>query len=149
PDERLCRDRKAIPILIESSLDPFDQEWNFTSLIRTQVKVLTGASKTISDALLDRLLQTRRLIVLLDGASEIQNMRIDGDFPASGLIVTSRTIKPFAPNGVYTDISPNRIDRDYVSCFMNALQETDLQLEDQGMSEARRRLSEMVGVNAD
>ncbi len=154
PEERLCRDRKAIPILIESSLDRFHQEWDFRSLIRTQVKVLTGASKTISDALLDQLLQTRRLIVLVDGASEMEEIscgekrrtRIDGDFPACGLIVTSRTVKPFAP-GVYTDISPNRINRNYLSSFMNAyLQEADLKLEDHSLFEACSRLSAMVGT---
>jgi HEAT repeat protein len=158
PEDRLCRDRKAIPILIESSPDRFDDEWNFTSLIRTQVKVLTGATKTISDALLDRLLQTRRLIVLLDGASEMEDtsvgekrrIRIDGDFPACGLIVTSRTTRPFAPNGVYTDIGPNRIDSEYVSCVVNAyLQEADSKLEDQSLSETCRRLSAMVGVNTE
>jgi hypothetical protein len=154
PDERLCRDRKAIPILIESSLGRLHHEWDFASLIRTQVKVLTGASKAISDTLLDQLLQTRRLIVLVDGASEMEEIsigqkgrtRIDGDFPACGLIVTSRTAKPFAP-GVYTDISPNRINRDYLSSFMNAyLQEADLKLEDQSLFEACRRLSAMVGT---
>jgi HEAT repeat protein len=154
PGARLCPDRRAIPILIEPGMIADSEKGAaFRNVIRTQVKAVTGTSEVPSDALLDQLLQTRRVIVILDGASEMEatavqgpeKLGIDSDFPACALIVTARTIDPFTQS-VYTDLLPSRIDTEHLSPFMNAyLRQANLELEDANLFEACRRLSVMVG----
>jgi HEAT repeat protein len=150
---RLCPERRAIPILIEpgrvwqSGKNP-----SFRKLIRNELNAIIGKLNAPSEKVFDRLLQSRRVVVILDGASEMaaaaaaagKTFTIDSNFPACALIVTSRTTDPFAA-GVYTDVLPSRIDGDHLSPFMNAyLREAHLMLEDANVFEACKRLSVMV-----
>jgi hypothetical protein len=97
------------------------------------------------------LVKTRRVVVIIDGASEMPaftkggGARVDETFPACALIVTARSCEPFRPGG-YTDILPQRIDSDHLIPFMNTyLAHLDVQIDDSRLYEACRRLSDLVG----
>lgn len=155
PDARLSRDRRSIPILIEPgvSIDFSGGESGIRGLLRVQLRDTLSMADLLPNRLFDRLLGSGRLLVILDGASEMNQLagvnqsgpRIDAGFPAAALIATARSTEAFSA-GTYTDIYPQRIDTEHLSPFMNAyLATVHLNIEDEKLYDACRRLSLMVG----
>jgi hypothetical protein len=157
PAKRLIEDRRMIPVLLEPSiaLDYAKDSATLEETIRGQLQNAAGTREPIPPKLLDRLLRTRRILVIQDGLSENVHAGPSGSratfddalFPGNALLITTRT-RPAAqyhPNSV---IEPLRIDTDHLLPFMNAyLSSAGLALSDPELFEACRRLSEMVAPN--
>jgi HEAT repeat protein len=73
PAERLCRDRKMIPILIEPHIgfNLRSDIQTFKRVLRGNLRQLLGDKDPVSEGLFDQLLRNRYLLVILDGLSEM------------------------------------------------------------------------------
>jgi formylglycine-generating enzyme required for sulfatase activity len=118
--KRLCQHR-MIPVLIEEALG----EKSLLDTIDAQLKELTGADE-ISNKLLQKLLQERRVLVIVDHLSEItdestrQKIRPsqNQDYPVNALIVTSRDPEILGAEAV-TLVQPGRITTENHADFLN------------------------------
>ena len=97
PDERLCKSHRMLPVLIESNLEPcIESQDALLEAIHQDLRELVGEPEPIFEELLIELLRDRRVLVIIDGLSESdeitrQSVRpARADFPAAALIVTSR-----------------------------------------------------------
>jgi hypothetical protein len=100
PAERLCRDRKMIPILIEPQIkfDVRSDVPTFKRALRGNLQQLLGAKDPVSEGLFEQLLRNRYILVILDGLSEMPTSPAGpgtarpehADFPVNALVVTSR-----------------------------------------------------------
>ena len=155
PAERLCGDRRMLPVLIEPGL-AFDIRWDmatFEAAIRGRLEDLLGLSEPVPEGLFEQLLRTRRILVILDGLSEMpaapdapEAIRPgNADFPVSALLVTSRTDEWLSQKAT---ILPSRIDSEHLAGFMNAYatQSGQANLKDAALFEACRGLAEMVSA---
>jgi hypothetical protein len=93
--------------------------------VRGQLRFLLGSESAPSVELVQHLLRHRRILVLVDGFSEMSEAirkKIqpgDPQFPAPALVITSRMEE--APSAVDpTIIRPMRVRRDHLSTFMEA-----------------------------
>jgi HEAT repeat protein len=157
--ERRCSPRLMLPAVIGPS-SPFNIRKDLSALkaaVRSELQSLIGSGEPVSDELIDRLLRTKRLLVILDGVSEMPQepgtasqdwiTPYDPDFPVNALIVTSRTPEFFA-QGRNTDVSPMRIDSNHLLPFMNAYLAKDGQgIDDVALYDSCRRLAVMVGTD--
>lgn len=157
--ERLMGDRRSLPVLIEPGLG-FDVRKNvqaFKRAVRGQLQISIDAAEPISEPLFERLLRSRRVVVILDGLSEMVNdadaadesrARFDNpDFPVNALVVTARNTgeRPEQPDAA---ILPLRLDTKHLSPFMTTyFSEGGLNLPDSKVYEACTRLAEMVGAD--
>jgi hypothetical protein len=125
-EERLAG-HLMLPVLIELDLDltVADAAHVFSETVRGQLVAMIGDPEPIPDALFDRLLRSRRVLVVVDGLSEMseQSRQLirpgQPSFPAAALIVTSRQDEPL--DGVpKTTLAPLRIEGNRLSSFMEA-----------------------------
>jgi len=93
--------------------------------VRTELRHLTDSADIPSSELVQRLLETKRVLVVIDGLSEmteVKRSRIQpshANFAAHALVMTSRV--ELAPAGIdLTVIKPMRVQRDRLSTFMDA-----------------------------
>jgi len=126
----LCEDRHMLPVLIEPSLgfDVLKDIPGFKKVLRGRLQDLIGTAEPLPEDLFERLIRTRRVLVILDGLSEMVSdpsaaeqdkaSPIHPDFPAAALIATSRTKDVM--KGTHATIQPTRIDSEHLSRFMNA-----------------------------
>ena len=157
PEQRPC-DHLMVPVLIEHDLDfavaPGKEP--LTEAIRRQLQDLVEVPESIPEALIERLLRQRRVLVLIDHLSEMSKATRDKiqpampHFLANALIVTSRMEEPLG--GVTkTVIRPLRVAGNRLSSFMEAYltqrQKRDL-FDDPAFFDACSRLSLMVGKRA-
>jgi HEAT repeat protein len=129
----------------------------FTDAIRRELQVMIGSTEPVSKELMDRLLRKKRIVVFLDGVSEMPHERgawteewesvKHPDFPVNALVLTSRVEDTFA-DGINFDIAPLRIDTNHLLPFMNAyLGKAGRRLDDVTLYESCRRLAAMVGID--
>jgi HEAT repeat protein len=152
-NDRILRDRRAIPVLLEHDLDPAGGETALLDAIRAQLTSALNLSEPIRADLVVRLLRDRRLLVIVDHLSELteatrQAVRPDRPaFPANLLVVTSR-IREEMQGLPRIVITPVRIQGNRLSSFMELYLtqrgKRDL-FDDQEYFEACGRLSSMVG----
>ncbi len=126
PDKtkRLCK-HLMIPILIEEELDSKVAQGKhpFFEAIRGQLKSITNHPTPISEELLQKLLQQRRILVIADHFSEMAETtqkEIDpnaADFPINALVVTSRLDSTMGKANKNT-LHPLRIEGSELSAFM-------------------------------
>ncbi len=126
PDKtkRLCK-HLMIPILIEEELETKVAEGKhpFFEAIRGQLKSITNHPTPISEELLQKLLQQRRILVIADHFSEMAETtqkEIDpnaADFPINALVVTSRLDSTMGKANKNT-LHPLRIEGSELSAFM-------------------------------
>ncbi|XZN98176.1 MAG: HEAT repeat domain-containing protein [Microcoleus sp.] len=126
PDKtkRLCK-HLMIPILIEEELDSKVAEGKhpFFEAIRGQLKSITNHPTPIAEELLQKLLQQRRILVVVDHFSEMAETtqkEIDpnaADFPINALVVTSRLDSTMGKANKNT-LHPLRIEGSELSAFM-------------------------------
>jgi len=122
--QRLCK-HLMIPILIEEELDSKVAEGKnpFFEAIRGQLKSITNHPTPISEELLQKLLQQRRIMVIADHFSEMAETtqkEIDpnaADFPINALVVTSRLDSTMGKANKNT-LHPLRIEGSELSAFM-------------------------------
>ena len=156
PTERLCPQHCMLPVLIEQAMEPKDKEHPrpFTDAIRGELRALTHEENPIPEELLLRLLQRRRVLVIVDHFSEMpeatrQEIRPgQPEFPANALVITSRLEEQLG--GVPpTTIKPLRIQGNRLSSFLEAYLTQRGKREcfdDAEFFDACRRLSLMVGT---
>ncbi|MEG4839795.1 HEAT repeat domain-containing protein [Microcoleus sp. B9-D4] len=122
--QRLCK-HLMIPILIEEELDSKVAAGKnpFFEAIRGQLKSITNHPTPIAEELLQKLLQQRRILVIVDHFSEMAETtkkEIDpnaADFPINALIVTSRLDSTMGKANKNT-LHPLRIEGSELSAFM-------------------------------
>ena len=152
PRNRLTEDRQMLPVLIEPGLG-FDVQRNvadFRREILGKLKRLVGEPH-VEDELLNALLETRRVLVILDGLSEMPSSvddsakaRLDNpDFPAAALLVTSRNDERLRED---VTLLPSRVEKERLIGFMTAYiaQAGVPDLEDAALFDACRRLADML-----
>jgi HEAT repeat protein len=156
PVERLCPQHRMLPVLIEQALELKDKDHPhpFADSIRGELRALTYEEEPIPEEFLLRLLQRRRILVVVDHLSEMpdatrQEIRPgQPEFPANALIITSRLEEQLG--GVPpTIVKPLRIQGNRLSSFLEAyLTQRDKRdyFDDAEFFEACRRLSVMVGT---
>lgn len=152
---RLFKDHLMLPVLIEYDLD--SEEINridvFSEAIRGQLRSQIGGGYPLSKELVYHLLIQRRILVILDGLSELSEATrkvispANPDFPVNTLIITSRIDEKL--DGVpMTTIKPLRIQGNRLSTFIEAylVQQGKRELfNDSEFFDACRRLSSIVG----
>ena len=153
PNQRLFSRHRALPLMVEpGNMAAAEIEGtSFTDVLRSQLQAATRSAEVIDLELYSRLIRTQRVVVILDGASEMtifnkqDRAKLQETFPACALIVTARNTELFGEGG-YTDILPQRIDSDHLIPFLNAyLSHLNVEVDDSRLYEACRRLSLMVG----
>ncbi|WP_428010976.1 HEAT repeat domain-containing protein [Baaleninema sp.] len=153
-ETRLCK-HQMLPILIEQDLDfevP-DGKSRLTTLIRGLLCDLINSPKAISEEFLEELLRQQRLLVILDGFSEMtQKTRQQihpelPSFPINASIVTSRIEEELGKIN-RTTIKPLRIQGNRLSSFMESyltkIGKRDL-FSDREFFEICSKLSELAG----
>jgi HEAT repeat protein len=163
--ERLCKHR-MLPVLIEEELEipneienqsvqerksPFSR--TLIDAIQGQLQNLTDETEDISEQLLERLLRERRILVIVDHLSEMNEatrkaIRPDSpNFYVNALVVTSRSEEKLG-QVTKTTLKPLLIQGDRLSSFMEAYltqaSKRDL-FTDPEFFQACSHLSQMVG----
>jgi HEAT repeat protein len=155
-EERLCSHR-MLPVLIEEELEePKDTSTNKSPLldaVTRQLKNLRDEEKPIPEELLKKLLEKRRVLVVVDHLSEMSEatrkaIRLrDASFPVNALVVTSRLEDILGKEVTHTLLKPMRVDGKQLSIFMDdylkAKGKREL-FEDDQYFEYLRRLSQIV-----
>jgi len=154
PDERLCQTHRMLPVLIEGNLEArTDGKDALLEAIRGRLQDLIGEPKAIFEELLRELLGKRRVLVIVDSLSELNDTTrksvrpAQADFPVAALVVTSRLEEDLG-GAAKTTIKPLRLKSDRLSTFMDRYlsQRGKRELfEDEEYFEACRRLSQIVG----
>ncbi len=153
-ETRLNTEHFILPVLIEQDLVIRDKEGGHPlfKAIKQQVKVMINQEEGPPDGLLQQLLKKRRMLVVIDGFSEMNEASrgaiLDGitDLPVNAVIITTRTDEQLT--GISkTEIKPLRVKGNRLSTFMEAYltarKKRDL-FEDDEFFESCRRLSLIV-----
>jgi hypothetical protein len=147
-----------LPVLIEHELDAkVDSNRDpFFDTIRRHVEDMIGVPEPPDDALLEALLRNRRLLVIVDHLSEMNEAtreRVRPDVPcfmAKALLVTSRRREELGGMSL-TELQPMRVDAERLIDFMSAyLRECGVRdlFDDVQFIEACQRLKMLAGERA-
>lgn len=150
PSERIASHR-MLPVLIEDGLSPSVAEGGhpLKYAIRDQLRA-SLTSQPISQDLLDALLRRRRVLVIIDHLSEMdQKMRglvqpMSPDFPAKALVVTSRLKESLS--GGYKVINTFPINGNNLFSFVEAYlsKHDDVDFSSSRVFDICRRLTEIA-----
>ncbi|WP_254031208.1 NACHT domain-containing protein [Planktothrix agardhii] len=156
PEQRLCPNHRMLPILIDQELsdEAGNQQQVLMEAIHGQLRDLIEAVKPISEELLEHLLRERRLLVIVDGYSEMRpatRNKIKPELPsflANALILTSRNDESLG--GVNkTIIKMMRVHSsklaEFLQAYVNKKGKQDLFKTDQELFQACIQLSQLVG----
>ena len=156
PEQRLCPNHRMLPILIDQELsdEAGNQQQVLMEAIHGQLRDLIEAVKPISEELLEHLLRERRLLVIVDGYSEMRpatRNKIKPELPsflANALIVTSRSDESLG--GVNrTMIQMMRVHSsklaEFLQAYVNKKGKQDLFKTDQELFQGCIQLSKLVG----
>jgi hypothetical protein len=156
PEQRLCPNHRMLPILIDQELsdEAGNQQQVLMEAIHGQLRDLIEAVKPISEELLEHLLRERRLLVIIDGYSEMRpasRNKIKPELPsflANALIVTSRSEESLG--GVNkTMIKMMRVHSsklaEFLQVYVNKKGKQDLFKTDQELFQGCIQLSKLVG----
>ncbi len=155
PADRLCPDVQMLPVLIEPQTgdDTCTDVAAFNAAVKGKLDELIAPEEPIPGELFERLLRTRRILVMLDGISEMacssdasgggRPLPMPPDIPAAALVITARA----RIEGPTILIEPRRLDRDHLLPFVSAyLSRADLaDLPDATIYQVCARLAEMAG----
>jgi hypothetical protein len=157
---RLIPDRCALPIIIDPGIgyDYLQTVDVFMRVARERLEHAIGLSHSIPHGLFEQLLRSRRLLVILDGVSEMPiadgapDVRADGtnsDFPVRAMIVTSRNESSF-DHTVHCDLRPCGLDHNHLSPFIyQQLTAQGVVLRDDELESARKGLADLVHERED
>ena len=156
PEQRLCPNHRMLPILIDQELsdEAGNQQQVLMEAIHGQLRDLIEAVKPISEELLEHLLRERRLLVIVDGYSEMRpatRNKIKPELPnflVNALIVTSRRKESLG--GVnQTIIQMMRVHSsklaEFLQVYVNKKGKQDLFKTDEALFQACIKLSQLVG----
>jgi HEAT repeat protein len=126
PENRLCK-HFMLPVLLEQNFDFRIPEGKaaFKEAARGQLEALIDDTQPISDDLCEHLLRFRRILVIVDRFSEMNDetrKQINPGLPnfsANALVVTSR-FKERLDEVPKTTFQPLRVERERLSSFMEA-----------------------------
>jgi HEAT repeat protein len=124
PADRLCKHR-MLPILLETEFRPIDGKSALLEAVRGQLQIAIDLPEPVCQELLDKLLRQRRILVIVDRFSELdepsrQAIQPDNpDFPINALIITSRQTDILGKVN-RTSIEPLRLASNKLSSFMEA-----------------------------
>ena len=159
PADRLCPEHRMLPVLIGPGIgfDPLREASRLRDTIRGHLQRLVEATEAIPDDLFDKLLRQKRLLVILDGLSEmVEEPGSDATkearprnpaFAVAALIVASRQAdKGLEPLDAV--IEPMRLDTDHLLPFLNAYLAAagKAHLTDAELYRACSRLADLVGA---
>jgi len=122
---QLC-EHPMLPVLIDHDFN-LEQENDTDALLRAvsrQLQQLIDENKPIPDELLNQLLRKRRVLVIMDGLSEMssntrKSIRFgQPDFPINALIVTSRLPNIIQGFDSAIEIKPQKLEKDSLSNFV-------------------------------
>ena len=123
PQDRLCKDHSMIPVILEGGLDAgSDGKPDLIETVRGRLENLLGEKE--ERELITRLLNKRRLLVILDSFSEWDEESRKtinpgaADFPAKALIVTSRLQEEWKSDIEKTTIVMQRLKGKRLVAFM-------------------------------
>lgn len=152
--DRLCPTHRMLPILLEQDVEPVIKEGEdpFLEVIKDQLRGLIDQPEVPATTLVERLLRHRRLLVVIDGMSEMsgasqQHVNAGVNDFANAIVVTSRADEALN-NLPRSTLRPMRIRGDKLSSFMEAyLQHREKRelFNDREFFEACGRLSTIVG----
>jgi HEAT repeat protein len=154
PEERLCETHRMLPVLLEGNLPPVPEDKDaLVEAIRGGLRELIGESEPIFEELLLQLLRKRRVLVIVDSLSELDETTrksvrpAHADFPVAALVVTSRIDEDLG-GASKTLLRPLRLQSNRLSEFMDGylrqLGKRSL-FDDPEYFAACGRLSEIVG----
>jgi HEAT repeat protein len=125
PHERLCKDHRMLPVLIESNLDARSDGKNaLVETVHGQLGDLMGLTEPIPKELFVKLLRKRRVLVILDSLSELDEAThksvrpAQSDFPIAALVVTSRIDEDLG-GAAKTTVRPVRLKSNSLSTFLH------------------------------
>jgi HEAT repeat protein len=152
-NKRPCQARRMIPVILErgSGLEALRDLSYFKLAVRGLLRDLIGETKELPEWLCDELSRDRRILVVVDGLSEMNlgtetPLPLHPEFSVAALIITSRSPSLWADVN-HADIQPRRIDRDHLLPFMNAyLGKASQSLKDDEVWDACKQLSVLVGT---
>jgi len=149
--KRLFADRRMIPVMLErgSGFDGLRDVADLNGAIKGRLRDLTNETRAIPDWLCERLLQDGRILVIIDGLSEMTEasekpLPLDPAYTVAALVLTSRSESLWAEVS-HTDIRPLRINSDHLSPFISAYVGAAVKLRDADLFEACRKLVDLVG----
>ncbi|MBZ5626408.1 MAG: HEAT repeat domain-containing protein [Acidobacteriia bacterium] len=152
PKNRLIKDCRMLPVLIEPGLsfDVLKNVSDFRREILGNLKRLVDEMH-VDEELLNSLLETRRVLVILDGLSEMPSSiddpakaRLDNpDFPAAALLVTSRNAERLREDAT---LLPGRVEKDRLFSFISTYvtQNGCVDIGDSTLFDACKRLADML-----
>jgi HEAT repeat protein len=154
PEQRLCKTHKMLPVLLEGNLPPVPENKDaLVEAIRGGLRELIGESEPIFEELLLQLLRKRRVLVIVDSLSELDETTrksvrpAHADFPVAAQVVTSRIDEDLG-GASKTLLRPLRLHSNRLSEFMDGylkqLGKRSL-FDDPEYFAACGRLSEIVG----
>jgi HEAT repeat protein len=155
PEKRLCNSHQMIPVLIESNLEPQAEGKDaFTETLRGHLSDLIGTPDAVPKELLLQLLRKRRVLVIVDSLSELDDATrhsvrpVQADFPVAALIITSRTDDNLR-GATRTIIRPLRLQSNRLFSFMDRYLEQrgkrELFETDKELFESCDNLSQIIG----
>lgn len=148
---RLLKSHRMIPVMLERStaVGSLKNMTQFIQAIRGKLQDVIGEARAISEWLCTCLLEDGRILVIVDGLSEMDD--IDGrplplqhDYRVAALMATSRSDGLWS-EATHVDLRPLKIDSDHLSPFLNTCLGDSSRLPDTELFEACRRLSALVG----
>ena len=121
--KRLCRSHRMLPLLIEPGTNLGKANTGFVDTLQGRLRTLLGSVEAIESDLCDRLLRKKRILVIMDGLSEMPDTSSfdpsHKDFPIAALVVTSRRDERLSEVAT-TTIRPLRVDGQQLSSFVDA-----------------------------
>jgi HEAT repeat protein len=150
-DQRLC-EHLMLPVLLEEDFRIVEDKSPLLEAIRGQLQALIDEPEPICEELLIRLLRKKRILVIVDRLSEMNQTTTAAiqpdspDFPINALVITSRMEEKVGRVNK-TTIKPLRIEANKLSSFMEAYlmqQGKRDKFTDQDFFDACSRLSMMV-----
>jgi HEAT repeat protein len=125
PVHQLCRTHQMLPVLVEANLEPrTDNKDMLVETVRGSLRELIGEPEPIFEELLLHLLRKRRVLVIVDSLSELDETTrksvrpASADFPVAALVVTSR-IDETLGGASKTPLRLLRLKSDRLSTFMD------------------------------
>jgi len=150
----LC-DHLLLPLLIEGDIILRTDRANeqFQQTVRGVLRDLLNDNEPPSNEMLMSLLKHKRILVIVDGFSEMSDagqstiQPVDPTFPANALLITSRSLEHFSETG-RTTINPQRLEKSSLVTFMERYLEKRGKLEllsNQEFQDQAASLQRLVG----
>ena len=151
--DRIRRNHPILPVLLEPEAESPGTDQDFLRLVNEQLRFVTDRSEHIADDLLGQLLKQRRVMLIIDGFSEMTQatrknlLKGIRSAPANAVIITSRSNETLDGLPKHA-IEPLRIHGKRLSSFMEAYlvhRDKRALFEDKEFFDACGRLSTIVG----